>query len=84
MPVIDGVFVANVPLTAAESVVRFVDLNSHILRQRAAVEAATLPIARRVGFLIGSGIIPVVQVRELEAKLGAALMVTYRFGRDEA
>lgn len=84
MPVVDGTFTPNKPLTAAERPVRWANINKHILERRRIVEEATRPLAQRLGYLIGSGIDATATERQLRDFLFTMLEDTFEFGRREA
>jgi hypothetical protein len=82
VPVIDGVFVPRSPLTPAEMHVDWAGTNTHVVSQRAKVEAKALPVARRVAVLAArqNGLPSPVLVVSLTDNLVASLDRTARFG----
>src|SRR6266508_5576140 len=84
MPVTDGVFTSNVPLVAAEQVVRWQAVNRTILIERDRIEKALAPLSRRLGYAVGSGLHAAKLTNELQQKFAAHLTRVYRFGMAEA
>jgi hypothetical protein len=80
MSVAGGIFQPRAPLVPAEETVDWIRVNRHVLQRREEIEAALLPHARRLGYLVGEGISAPAIRKQLARRFASELRASFDLG----